>query len=195
MKTEWCYYKQILNEHECNSILEYAKKIPASDGVIKADQNFLESNTRRSKVRFIGAEAHEMRWLFDKLWGLTKFTNENYFNNFDINTLDFVQVATYDSSNQGEYTMHQDILWIEHHRPLQRKISLTLQLSKSDSYSGGDFVFKDLQGSSPSETNMQEMRQQGTVIIFPSFVPHAVLPVTSGTRYSLTAWFEGPNWR
>jgi predicted 2-oxoglutarate/Fe(II)-dependent dioxygenase YbiX len=43
--------------------------------------------------------------------------------------------------------------------------------------------------------NAEEMRQQGTVIFFPSFVRHAALPVTEGKRHSIAAWFDGPKWR
>ena len=40
--------------------------------------------------------------------------------------------------------------------------------------------------------NKEEMRTQGTAIFLPSFINHAALPVTKGTRYSLAVWFEGP---
>jgi len=43
--------------------------------------------------------------------------------------------------------------------------------------------------------NPAEMREQGTVIFFPSFTRHAALPVTAGKRYSVAAWFDGPKWR
>jgi predicted 2-oxoglutarate/Fe(II)-dependent dioxygenase YbiX len=40
----------------------------------------------------------------------------------------------------------------------------------------------------------EEIRTQGTAVFLPSFIPHAALPVTKGTRYSLAVWFEGPKW-
>jgi len=43
--------------------------------------------------------------------------------------------------------------------------------------------------------NKNELREQGTAIFFPSFITHAALPVTSGLRYSIAAWFDGPKWR
>ena len=36
---------------------------------------------------------------------------------------------------------------------------------------------------------------QGTAIFFPSYMEHAVVPVTKGTRYSLVCWVLGPNFR
>ena len=35
-------------------------------------------------------------------------------------------------------------------------------------------------------------KNQGTIIVFPSFIRHRVNPVTKGIRYSLVNWFEGP---
>ena len=37
--------------------------------------------------------------------------------------------------------------------------------------------------------------QPGHVVIFPSWISHRVQPVTSGTRYSLVAWMNGPEFR
>jgi PKHD-type hydroxylase len=50
----------------------------------------------------------------------------------------------------------------------------------------------DLSQNSPDK---EEIRQQGTAIFLPSFISHAALPVTKGTRHSLAVWMEGPKWR
>ena len=39
------------------------------------------------------------------------------------------------------------------------------------------------------------IRQQGSVIFFPSMFMHKANPVIRGTRYSIAAWIEGPKWR
>ena len=39
----------------------------------------------------------------------------------------------------------------------------------------------------------KETIMQGTIIIFPSMLPHRVTPVTKGVRYSLVQWFSGPD--
>ena len=36
-----------------------------------------------------------------------------------------------------------------------------------------------------------EIKSQGSLVIFPSFVKHRVKPVTKGTRYSLVIWNLG----
>jgi len=45
------------------------------------------------------------------------------------------------------------------------------------------------------DNNKKELRNRGTIIVFPSFLEHQVTPVTKGTRYSLVQWYSGPDWR
>jgi PKHD-type hydroxylase len=39
------------------------------------------------------------------------------------------------------------------------------------------------------------LMKKGTVIAFPSFIPHRVTELTSGVRKSLVGWIEGPKFR
>jgi len=69
-----------------------------------------------------------------------------------------------------------------------RKLSFTIQLSKPDDYEGGDLEFLG------TETNTDAFRQQGTCIIFPSFLAHRVSKVKSGTRMAIVGWIHGPTY-
>ena len=73
-----------------------------------------------------------------------------------------------------------------------RKLSMTLNLTTPDQYKGGNlkFDFGPHMGSRRFKT-CQEIRPQGSMIVFPSFLHHQVTPVTSGTRYSLVIWSLG----
>lgn len=78
-----------------------------------------------------------------------------------------------------------------------RKLSVSINLSDSDDYEGGDMEFTDLPRTKQDKelntwTNKELFRQKGTVIVFPSFIRHRVTPVTKGTRYSAVAWINGP---
>lgn len=77
-----------------------------------------------------------------------------------------------------------------------RKISMTVNLTKPENYAGGNLKF-DL-GPHAGKKRFkvcQEIRPQGSVIIFPSFTYHCVTPVTRGTRYSLVLWSLGKPWQ
>ena len=73
-----------------------------------------------------------------------------------------------------------------------RKLSMTINLTTPDQYKGGNlkFDFGPHAGRGRFKT-CQEIRPQGSIIVFPSFIHHQVTPVTSGTRYSLVLWSLG----
>ena len=73
-----------------------------------------------------------------------------------------------------------------------RKISMTCNLNVPGEYEGGNLKFdfgNHTEGHQFHE--VEEIRPQGSVVIFPSFLPHCVTPVTKGTRYSLVLWTLG----
>jgi PKHD-type hydroxylase len=195
MNYEWCYFKQIFSREECEKILNDSDSYPRQNGTIGTQDGYKEVNSsRRSTVRFIDKSDQNFTWVFDKLWLLAKSCNSDHFH-FDVTDLDFVQIAEYHHTNLGQYSDHHDVAWINNPHPRHRKLSATVNLSDPNSYQGGDFEFTYLQFRSPTEQHKQEMREQGSAIFFPSFISHAIKPVTAGTRYSITAWFEGPKWR
>ena len=71
----------------------------------------------------------------------------------------------------------------------ERKLSITVQLSDEDAYEGGDLEFM------VNKEYVKAPREQGTVIVFPSFIMHRVTPVTKGTRESIVGWIAGPPFR
>lgn len=77
-----------------------------------------------------------------------------------------------------------------------RKISMTLNLNKPGEYKGGDLKFDF--GLHTEEKNRfytcEEIRPQGSLIVFPSFLKHCVTPITKGNRYSLVLWSLGEPW-
>ena len=63
---------------------------------------------------------------------------------------------------------------------------MSMSLTLNDDYEGGDLILYST-GTVKQET--------GSMVFFPSFLPHEVRPVTKGTRYSLVLWFLGNPWR
>lgn len=98
-----------------------------------------------------------------------------------------IQFTEYHASEGGKYDWHHDVNWSSNF-PWDRKLSLTIQLSDPSDYEGGQFEFMEVEGVP------EIARQGGSVLVFPSYLKHRVLPVTRGTRRSLVAWFSGPRW-
>ena len=56
---------------------------------------------------------------------------------------------------------------------------------------GGDLEFDLRYQEKPKIVICKELKNKGSMVVFPSFVWHRVKPVTEGTRYSLVAWNLG----
>jgi PKHD-type hydroxylase len=71
----------------------------------------------------------------------------------------------------------------------KRKISLTIQLSAPWEYEGGELQFMI------SKDIITFSKEKGSVICFPSFYMHRVLPLKKGNRKALVLFISGPPFR
>lgn len=188
MNGEWCYFKSYINKNLCEKIIAESMSIPAHDGNLGVGGALVDYSMRKSKVRFINSDDTRFDYLFDILWKTAISANSDFFN-IHITKLDFIQVAEYDHTYQGEYKEHHDVFWVNNSQ-YHRKLSCIIQLSDPKDYEGGDFVITDT-----THHLDKEVKEQGSIIYFPSMLRHKANPVTNGTRYSIAAWFEGPKWR
>lgn len=72
---------------------------------------------------------------------------------------------------------------------LDRKISVSVNLSDPADYDGGELEFRDGLGH---QVAGPDLRQRGSVVVFPSSVGHRVTPVARGSRFALIGWMVGP---
>ena len=137
-------------------------------------------NIRRSKICWLSD-----KWIKMLLWEYVLKANKAF--QIDIENNSEVQFIEYRDNEKGHYDWHHDVNW-NGQDGMDRKLSVTIQLSDSNEYFGGNFEFDEI------KTNV-DFKPQGTEIIFPSYLRHRVSPVTFGTRRSLVAWYYGPKWR
>ena len=70
-----------------------------------------------------------------------------------------------------------------------RKLTMSIQLSDADEYEGGELQFLS------DNVAFDAPKSVGTVIIYPSFILHRVLPITSGCRRAIVGHIAGPPYR
>ena len=169
----------------------YSKIIPEAvvDDIVKTIGKTVEASTFNNSVEDV--RKSRVAWIKDKrildlLYDYVDVANRVAFNVHIYKKAD-IQFTEYLATEGGHYNWHHDIDW-DRNDGLDRKLSITVQLSSPDEYQGGDFMFSECQ--SPSQA-----KEKGTVLIFPSYLLHKVTPVTKGIRKSLVAWFEGPKWQ
>jgi len=179
---EFAYYQGLFLPHEINKILEFWD----DDKTFKAEvsgEELHKDELRKSSVMGIDNEP-ENGWLYQKLASIAvAANNERYW--FDL--LGFhekLQLAHY---GEGDFfDWHLDF------GPgvnSARKLSISIQLSDSEEYEGGDLQFM------VNQNIISAPRTKGTVVIFPSFIIHRVTPITKGTRQSIVGWVTGPPFR
>ncbi len=142
--------------------------------------------TRKSAIVWI-----EEQWVYDLIWNYMLAANEQAGWKYNIVAAENCQVTRYTKS--GFYTWHLD--GIGSHNDVYnepgnkflhgntRKLSMSIILNSD--FEGGDFEMSDLDNKVPK-------LEEGSIIVFPSFIEHRVTPVTKGIRYSLVSWFVGP---
>lgn len=148
-----------------------------------ADKNFL-SKDRICQKQILNYEqiplyniANAVRQANDEYW---KFDISNINYNIDA-------PAIYRYNVNGLFDWHIDLST----NLSTRKLSFTIQLSDPKDYEGGELQFFD-----GKETYINKnLKEKGSIIIFPSFVWHRILPITKGTRYSLVGWIHGNSFK
>ena len=141
------------------------------------------SSVRSSLVGWINWD----EWLPGIIHNMMMSANKDYFH-YDLDYFSTkIQSTVYFGNKHDHYTWHVDGGSVNVKNGMERKLSCSLLLSAPDEYEGGQFqihyersFFKSLKP------------ERGDCIIFPSWVPHRVRPVTSGKRISIVAWMAGP---
>jgi len=163
------------------------------------DRSRSDPKIRKTDVAFIEDRDNRVN---EVAWFYLREANKIQFN-YDLEYFQPVQFARY--RNGGHYDWHQDASGQNSHGE-SRKLSLTFCLTDPNDYEGGELEFfggnrqmEEMElpdGTKVSaEQIKQDIRDQGSVIIFDSRDWHRVTPCTKGTRYSIVCWTVGPNFK
>ena len=169
---------------------------PDSEKMID-DSSRIDPKVRKTDVGFITDADNRVN---EVAWHFLREANKIQFN-YKLDYFQPVQFARYRFG--GHYGWHQDSSGINPSGE-GRKLSLTFCLTDSRTYEGGNLEFYT--GDRPMEDFVlpngikipasqiyQDIRDQGSVIVFDSRDYHRVTPVRRGTRYSVVCWTVGPN--
>lgn len=178
-------------KRQCERIVSSCGELPRDEGLIDAGRHgSREPKTRQAGVSWLSATKDNL-WIFEKLASAVERANRIY--QYDLlGFTEDVQFTRYDS-NGAFYDWHQDGLEGE---LAGRKLSLVVQLTDAAEYDGADLEFFSLSCDPEiGEAWREDLRVQGTVVVFPAFEFHRVTPLTRGQRYSLVCWVGGPPFR
>ncbi|MES0880122.1 2OG-Fe(II) oxygenase [Roseibium sp. SCP14] len=169
---------------ECEEILRLSRAgFQAQSGLLGGTR---QSEIRRAKICWLDEEG-SAAWVMNRIAEGVARGNREVFG-FDITEFrEKLQVAMYDQREKGHYDWHSDV----GEGPIAqfRKTTIVVQLSSPGSYEGGGLEIN------LGNRVLTACRTRGSATMFASFLIHRVVPVTKGTRYSLTCWNHGPRFR
>ncbi len=188
-----------LDENQCKAVIRYSKFLEQHRGSVQKKDSTRTEETASirdvvvyplnsisksySSSFFPDRPAFEKgRKLYDEIQKnlMTIIKEQNDIFNYKIDGLcESPQLLEYEAPSHG-YDWHTDI---GNGEASLRKLSVSIFLNED--YQGGEFCFFD-RGERPIKP------LTGQALIFSSFCPHRVKPVTKGTRWSLVAWVSGP---
>ena len=181
-QTNYYWFENGFTTQEIDTIVNGSLEYEFQKAIIMDEGN--TDKFRKSNIKWLPFDS-KWEWVIDKIMSQVTEANKTIWN-FDLKSIiDNIQYTEYEG-NGGHYDWHLDIGpgSISH-----RKISITIQLSDPEEYVGGD-----LQIMTGSEYTTVP-RGKGTVVIFPSFLLHRVVPLTSGNRKSLVLWVGGDHYK
>jgi hypothetical protein len=172
----------VMPKELCNDIIKEYCHSPYWEAASTGDGN-KSQRFRNCCVLPLGEESHVATHkraleLDDAIFNCSKYAIDYYrgeFPNCHIEEDTGYDMLRY--TKGGYYTQHCDSFLKE-----PRAVSCSFALN--DNFEGGEWCFFD---------NTVRMRvEQGQAVMFPSdfLFPHAIAPVTKGTRYSIITWFR-----
>lgn len=174
-QTNYYWFDKVFSKEELLEIECIQSMFPFKKGSTVGN----EEEVRKSQIKWIPYN-DDTSWLYDKLSLMAMEANSIW--EFNLNSIvDNIQYTEYYGGG-GEYGWHMDI---GPHPINHRKISITIQLSDPEEYTGGDLELWTGVGQ------ISAPRSQGCAVLFPSFMVHRVTPVITGTRKSLVLWVGG----
>ena len=201
LQNYYYYFQKALTPRFCDELIKY--------GISKQEQLALTGNetnkknlsqkdikdlkkTRNSNITWLND-----RWIYNEIQPYIHEANRLAGWNFNWDFSESCQFTKY-KLNQF-YDWHCDSWAKPYDKPEDknshgkiRKLSMTINLNKPGEYDGGNLKFDHGPHAAGKRFHeVEEIRPQGSIIVFPSWAYHQVTPVTRGERYSLVLWSLG----
>ena len=171
---------------ELNMLTAFGDSLTAQTATLKSadPKGAVHGDTRITQTAWM-PPSPQSQWIYDRIQRVAGSLNDRSYQ-FDLRGFsENFQYTIYHDSEGGHYDWHVDQGLLQ----VQRKFSISVQLSDPGGYEGCDLEFK-----AGNRTEIAP-RTQGSVIAFPSYVLHRVTPCTRGTRKALVAWITGPKFK
>ena len=172
------------SDRECDRVVRWAEE-RAVWNQIAEDVDFPDLGACLNRFSYMALGEHELgralAWLPCKIANFVESLNNQIWR-FNITGLSQLHMQRFDAGDQVSF--HKDLT----SETCNEKLAVILQLSGPTDYEGGVFEY----GFGPAS---MASRERGAVLVFPTWAPHRIRPVTSGRRYAIACFALGPSFR
>ena len=172
---------------ECDKVVALKNKLyPVKSTIGSGDtEGTYDPNIRTVDTYNIGY-SEDTKWIFDKIATAVGKANAEYYR-YDLYGITHeLQLLHYKGEENAHYDWHIDC---GNGNAAYRKISVSIPLTDRSAYEGGQLLINN------NGNEMTAIDEQGSITMFPSFVPHKVVPVTAGERWAIVIWINGPRFK
>ena len=202
LKNYYYYFTGVLSNKFCDEVINCAKKnklqIAKTEEINKDNLSKKELNQLR-KIRHSDVVWLDDQWIYKEIHPYVHAANKEANWNFDWDWSENFQFTEY-KKNQF-YNWHADSNVEPYNNPNNlnfhnkiRKLSVTCSLTDPINYKGGELQFYFNNSSDPKKgkiVSCLDILPRGSIVVFPSFVSHRVMPIKKGIRHSLVMWNIG----
>jgi PKHD-type hydroxylase len=185
----YVWFQRLFSPPECAELIRVGESLAMAPGQIgNGLDGQTEVNQDYRQVLTCAILPEQAPWAYERLRDKVSLANNDFFR-FDLNGLHehliFLRYD-FDETKPGKYEWHQDI---GGGMSSLRKLSTVTQLAEPEDYDGCRLRMFSNRDFDPGHVG------RGDTMIFPSYLPHCVTPITRGRRYSLVSWITGPAFR
>lgn len=182
---------QFFSSPECDTLIELAHKAGFTPATIGSptDQR-LDPAWRCVDVAMLPFDP-STAWAYERTSKRVQWANADHWGFDLIGLREAFQVLRYrapaeEGAPAGHYNWHQDY---GAGYMGNRKLSFCGQLSAPEDYDGCALELQT------HITEPMPYRQRGDAVLFASWTPHRVTPITRGERFAIVSWVHGPAFR
>lgn len=179
-------YPQLFTPSECKAIID----------IFKSDESKIIDEMKGDegkKLTFI--ELYKtpcVDWIYKKLTDAVNAANKTNFK-FDMpiskSVVENIYINKYDAGEDSFRGWHVDGFLSDNPAYMTRKLTIVVQLSDTNDYTGADLQFVEYHNPKV------DVKQQGSAVVFPSFEWHKISKVDTGVRYSMVLFLHGTPFR
>ena len=179
------FLKNVFDEKILNELEDHVKthNLLAPAKFIATGEGDKDPKVRVTEIAWIDTRTNGD--LYNALSRAINKANHEYFD-FHLTYLETLQYSVYPPG--GHYKCHTDAA-LKGPNCDSRKLSFSVGLNDPEEYEDGELEIWT--GGDNKLVKLEKFE----MVLFPSWIPHQVHPVKTGTRKSLVGWVHGPDFR